>query len=310
MTAFFAPTSVWARSLGRFWVRTDLEVETSLRPMRAGLSVTRSLGLGSRIEGGVRWQRGGMGTTFTLALTSELASILSSTAISAPVGGRITGYQLVRGSAVWNQAADRMEFFPNLSVDRSGVSGRVFLDENANGLQDPGEDGIANVRVIVGSSIARTDSTGRFDRWDLVPFEPLVVQVDTLSLPNPLFVAQYEAVSIVPSPNSYRVLDLPLIESAVIEGRVIRRIGDATVPAGSLILVLTNLKTGERREITTFSDGEFYALGVRPGEYEMSVSEGFLDVSAETTEPIRLRVQPTPGGASLQGIDLIIRRRD
>ena len=310
MTAFFAPTSAWARSLGRFWVRTNLEVETSLRPMRAGLSVTRSLGLGSRIESGVRWQRGGMGTTFTLALTSELASILSSTAISAPVGGRITGYQLVRGSAVWNQAADRMEFFPNLSVDRSGVSGRVFLDENANGLQDPGEDGIANVRVIVGSSIARTDSTGRFDRWDLVPFEPLVVQIDTLSLPNPLFVARYEAVSIVPSPNSYRVLDLPLIESAVIEGRVIRRIGDATVPAGSLILVLTNLKTGERREITTFSDGEFYALGVRPGEYEMSVSEGFLDVSAETTEPIRLRVQPTPGGASLQGIELIIRRRD
>ncbi len=166
------------------------------------------------------------------------------------------------------------------------------------------------MRVIVGSSIARTDSTGRFDRWDLVPFEPLIVQIDSLSLPNPLFVSQYQAVSIVPSPNSYRVLDLPLIEAGVLEGRVLRHFDGVTVPAGSLILLLTNLKTGERREISTFSDGEFYALGVRPGEYEMSVSEGFLDASAETTEPIRLRVQPTSGGASLQGIELIIRRRD
>jgi hypothetical protein len=219
MTAFFAPTSAWARSLGRFWVRTDLEVETSLRPTRATFAVTRSLGLGSRIEAGVRWQRGGIGTTFTLALTSELSSLLSSTAITAPVGGRVTGYQLVRGSAVWNQAAGRVELSPGPSLDRGGISGWVFLDENANGLRDPGEQGVPNVRVLIGSTVAETDSGGRYDQWDLVPFEPLMLQVDSLSLRNPLFVSQHDAVSIVPSPNSYRVLDLPLIESGVIEGR-------------------------------------------------------------------------------------------
>jgi hypothetical protein len=310
MTAFFAPTSAWAWSLGRFWVRTDLEVETSLSPARAALAVTRSLGLGSRIEAGIRWQRGGLGTTFTLALTSELSSLLSSTAITAPVGGRVTGYQLVRGSAVWNQAAGRLEFSPGPSLDRGGVSGQVFLDENANGLRDPGEQGVPNVRVLIGSSVAETDSTGRYHQWDLVPFEPLMLQIDSLSMRNPLFVSQYDAVSIVPSPNSYRVLDLPLIESGVIEGRVVREVGGAIVPAGALALFLTNLQTGERQEIATFSDGEFYALGVRPGEYELSVNAGFLNAPDETSEPVLLQVEAAPGGASVQGIELIIRRRN
>ncbi|NNG15955.1 MAG: hypothetical protein HKM89_05680 [Gemmatimonadales bacterium] len=310
VTAFFAPTSAWARSLGRFWIRTDLEFQTSLSPTRAALAVTRSLGLGSRIEAGVRWQRGGLGTTFTLALTSELSSLLSSTAVTAPVGGRVTGYQLVRGSAVWNQAAGRVEFTPGPSLDRGGVSGWVFLDENANGLKDPGEHGVPHVRVLIGSSVAQTDSTGRYGQWDLVPFEPFLVQIDSLSLRNPLFVSQYEAVSIVPSPNSYRVLDLPLIESGVIEGRVLREVDGAAMPAGALVLVLTNLETGEQSEITTFSDGEFYALGVRPGEYQLSVSPGFLDFRNEAAEPVLLQVEATPGGATLQGIELIIRRRN
>lgn len=310
MTAFFAPTSAWARSLGRFWIRTDLEFQTSLSPTRAALAVTRSLGLGSRIEAGVRWQRGGLGTRFTLSLTSELSSLLSSTAVTVPVGGRVTGYQLVRGSAVWNQAADRVEFSPGPSLDRGGVSGLVFLDENANGLKDPGELGIPNARVLIGSSMAQTDSTGRYHQWDLVPFEPLMLRIDSLSLRNPLFVSQYDAVSIVPSPNSYRVLDLPLIESGVIEGRVLREVEGTVMPAGILVLVLTDLETGEQCEITTFSDGEFYLLGVRPGEYRLSVRPDFVDSSAEMAKPVPIRVDATPGGASLGGIELTIRRRN
>ncbi len=211
---------------------------------------------------------------------------------------------------MWNQAAGRVELSPGPSLDRGGISGWVFLDENANGLRDPGEQGVPNVRVLIGSTVAETDSGGRYDQWDLVPFEPLMLQVDSLSLRNPLFVSQHDAVSIVPSPNSYRVLDLPLIESGVIEGLVRREVDGTVMPAGVLVLLLTNLETGERREISTFSDGEFYLLGVRPGEYELSVGAGFLNTPDETAAPALLRVEATPGGASLHGIELTIRRRN
>jgi len=307
MTAFFAPTTAWARSLGRFWVRTDLELETSLRPTRASLAVTRSLGLGSRIEAGVRWQQGGMGTTLTLALTSELPAFLSSTAITAPVGGKLAGYQLLRGSAVWNEASSQVELSPGPSLDRGGISGMVFLDENGNGLRDPGEEGVPDVRVLIGSRMAETDSAGRYHAWDVVPFEPILLRIDSLSVRNPLFVSRYDAVSIVPSPNSYRVLDVPLVETGVLEGRVLRATDGVMLPAGALVLVLTNLETGERREISTFSDGEFYVLGVRPGDYRLEVSAAFLNKAGEAAEPVRVRVEPS---RSNDDVEMVIGSRE
>lgn len=42
------------------------------------------------------------------------------------------------------------------------ATGRVFIDENRNGLLDEGEVGLANVRVSNGSSVVRTDATGRY----------------------------------------------------------------------------------------------------------------------------------------------------
>lgn len=42
------------------------------------------------------------------------------------------------------------------------ATGRVFIDENRNGLLDEGEVGLANVRVSNGASVVRTDATGRY----------------------------------------------------------------------------------------------------------------------------------------------------
>ena len=42
------------------------------------------------------------------------------------------------------------------------ATGRVFVDENRNGLLDEGEVGLANVRVSNGASVVLTDTTGRY----------------------------------------------------------------------------------------------------------------------------------------------------
>ena len=42
------------------------------------------------------------------------------------------------------------------------ATGRVFIDENRNGLLDDGEVGLANVRVSNGASVVLTDATGRY----------------------------------------------------------------------------------------------------------------------------------------------------
>ncbi len=306
VTAFLAPHPGWGPVLGTLWIRTAFEVESSLSPTRAQITLARSFGPSTRVEAGLRWQDRGRGATLSLALTSDLASVQSSTAITAPIGGKIGGYQALRGSAVWNDATGRFSFIPRFSLDRGGISGRVFVDENVNGLPDPGERGVAGVRVLIGTSMATTDSMGRYDQWDLVPFEPVMLEIDSLSLRNPLLVPRFPAVSIVPGPNSYRVLDVALVEAGVIEGNAYRVVDGTRRSPGTIMLVLTNVATGKQREVATFSDGEYYLMGVKPGEYEIAVSPGTLAALRAESEPVRLTVRAVPGGDMLSGVELVL----
>ncbi len=80
----------------------------------------------------------------------------------------------------------------------ASIGDRVWLDENGNGIQDAGEDGIAGVSVelydVTGTILldtAVTDTEGRYV-FTNVPADDYVVRVDTASLPaglaaNPTF---------------------------------------------------------------------------------------------------------------------------
>ncbi len=48
-------------------------------------------------------------------------------------------------------------------AERATVTGRVFHDENGNGIVDAGEAGIANVLVSNGLDVVRTDTAGRYE---------------------------------------------------------------------------------------------------------------------------------------------------
>jgi len=72
------------------------------------------------------------------------------------------------------------------------------MDVNANGIRDIGEPAVVNARVLVGTLAARTDSSGAYHVWDLIPFEPVLVSLDSLSLESPLLVPLFARTSIVP----------------------------------------------------------------------------------------------------------------
>ncbi|HEX8245731.1 MAG TPA: hypothetical protein VF541_19620, partial [Longimicrobium sp.] len=71
---------------------------------------------------------------------------------------------------------------PFETMGRGGVSGRVFYDENGNGVMDPGEQPAADVPVAVGGERAKSDAGGRYRSWGLLPYAVLPMGVDTLNL--------------------------------------------------------------------------------------------------------------------------------
>ena len=245
VNGFVLPRPALGPVLGPLWLRTGTEVELDgpVRLAAYSFLVARPLGHGLRVETGVSWLRGATGPVVSLSLTSYLSGVRSYTTLTAPAGGVASGSQFVQGSLLWDRATGRLATAPGPSLERSGVSGHVFLDENANGIQDPGEPGLAGVRVRVGTSTAVSDANGEFRVWDIVPFEPVSVQVDSLSLPSPLVVPAFGSALLEPGPNRFRGLNVPIVRAGVVEGRLTRSLGKDRAGVAGATALLTERKS-------------------------------------------------------------------
>lgn len=156
---------------------------------------------------------------------------------------------------------------------RGAVGGRVFLDLNANGVFDADEQPLAGVNVRVGAASAASDADGWYRVWDVLPFEPVRLEVERLTLESPLWVPAFERLEIEPTPNSVRRIDVPVLSGGVVEGRVVFAGPDSTVGVGGLTLSVLDATGRVVASVTTFTDGGFIALGLAPGLYTLRVGD-------------------------------------
>ena len=307
LDAFVLPRPALGPLFGTVWLRAHVEQQLDAGLQAVQVFAARPLSSAVRLEVGVGKVQGTPGATFTLTLSSYLPAVRTLTLVSAPtVGGGPTASQFVQGSVLWNRSNGRLTYAPGPSLERAGLTGRVFLDENGDGRWAPGEPVVPGVRVLVGTNTATSDSSGWFRVWDLVPFEPVLVTVDSLSIDSPLLVPAFGSATIEPGPNRFRTLDIPLVRAGAVEGRVRRVTLQGPEAVAGVTLVLTDRRSGARRSFATFSDGAFYVLGVKPGLYDLTVDPQVLAVLNATAQPLRVTVAPTPTGVGASDLDVLL----
>ena len=212
--------------------------------------------------------------------------------------------QFVQGSVLYDPARRQVAFASGPSLERAGISGRVFLDGNGDGRWQPDEQVIPGVRVRAGFVTALSDSSGRYRIWNLPAFEPVLVAVDTTTLASPLWMPAYGSVSVETGPNRFRGLDIPIVPGGVIEGRAVRQAVDSTVSLPGAPLLLRRHGSSQTTRLVTFSDGGFYLIGVKPGEYELSVDPAVLGRLGLRSQPITFTVPSSAEGATVDGLEL------
>ncbi|MFN8652628.1 MAG: hypothetical protein U0133_12030 [Gemmatimonadales bacterium] len=317
VNSFMLPRPSLGPVLGKLSARTTFEMEAGAGASSASGYIGMPILRGLRTETGLSWFKGMKGPTFSLLIAAELPSVRSYTTVSAGGGNPALGTQYVQGSAVYNASNGAVDFEAGPSVQRSGVSGRVFLDANQNGRYDKGDTPLAGVRVVVGPVFATSDSSGNYSVWDLLPYEPTPVTVDSASIPSPLWVPAFNAALVEPSPNRFRNVDVPVLPGGAVEGMV--RWGDLpgadSAAADSLgprsvagvVLVLKHKASGEQRVVTTFTDGGFYVMGLRPGEWEVTVDQRCLGLLHAKVELARFSIRPLADGDAVNGLNLTLR---
>ena len=103
------------------------------------------------------------------------------------------------------------------------------------------------------------------------------------------------------------VLDIPIAMAGVLEGRVVRGESAAGRGMGGVTLMLKHRRSGQVRRFVTFTDGDFYLMGVTAGDYELSVDPQSLHALAMTAEPVPLTLAPGVDGVGRSGVVLVLK---
>jgi len=267
---------------------------------RAAVLLSRGVGSSLRLEVGGRYERGVAGINLDVSLTVVRPWVRAASRNSWSRDIGVLGSQEAEGSVMWAPRQQRLAFAAGRQLGRGGLAGIVFLDRNANGRRDPDEPGLPDVVLRVGPEAVHTDTLGYFAVWDLVPFEPTLIEVDTLALPNPLWVPAAAVSRAGAAPNSFPLVEIAIQEGAEVSGTVV--IDQRTV--GGARVTFRHTATGQTRDVTTFSDGTFYLLGLRAGTYEVLPAPGLLEQLRARAEPLTIEV----GGAFRQRVQGLVVR--
>jgi uncharacterized repeat protein (TIGR01451 family) len=122
--------------------------------------------------------------TFTLVLTAG-AGVVGGDYVN-----QTTAYNGVTNALISNVATATVRVVGDPTFDCPDLIGKVFDDANANGVEDPGEQGIAGVRLVTAQGLlVTTDAQGRYHI--VCPVMPdaaigsnFIVKVDERTLPS------------------------------------------------------------------------------------------------------------------------------
>nr|MCU0624185.1 OmpA family protein [Gemmatimonadaceae bacterium] len=316
-TEFFATLPRTAgRALAGGLVRGQLERDVS------GAFAQGSAFFGQLFRG---WLRVEVGATWfantrpvwLLTINGDRAQVRTLTTASATPGLRAGGSQTVQGSVVYERRTRRVDFWRGPAIERAGLVGRVYTDLDGDGRFGPGDEPVGGATVRAGGLAARTDDQGRYRLWDLVPFEPIIAEVDLSTVASPLWVPKAARIAVTPEPHRYTPLDLVLEPGGTIEGMVVQRVEGREFGLGGVPVTLTREGEDSSRTVTTFGDGAFAALALRTGRWRVAVAPAFLERAGLQVVPVAVTLrssldgdQPAPVTVRLRPNPLLDRDAD
>lgn len=262
---------------------------------QAALNTSIQTGSSSYATVALQWLPQGQGTALHVGFARRFGFANVQTQ-AASVRDRVEGSWSAEGSVAYGGARRALPL-PHRGTGMAGVGGRVFYDLDGDGRFSPGDRPLPGAAVRIGSVTVRTAEDGSYRVWSVLPFEVASVSLDSLSLTDPGWVPVRTMEQVRPAPHVFATVDIPLVQTRELTGRLVPGRGVPTV--GGVTLELVNRETGAVTRTPTFSDGEYYLSRVRPGTYEIRVAESSLRALDARAEPAPVVVVVPAGGESV-----------
>ncbi|OEY65263.1 carboxypeptidase-like regulatory domain-containing protein [Marinobacter sp. X15-166B] len=296
-----------SRRVQDFSLRSQLGYTLSPDSELTSLSLTadKSLGQGYRLNLGVAHSYGSALTSYTVGFSKSHGQFgLNLNARYDSNDNYTVGARVSLG--LGREPRRSHWLFDARSVANSGaVSAQVFLDENNNGVMDPGEQPIADAGFTVngGRREVRTNAEGIALLGRLPAKQYADVGLDLATLDDPQWQPQRPGARLLPRPGHVAQLEFPVRMTSEIDGTVYLLSGAEERGVGGVQLELLDERMDVIAQTTTAWDGFYIVPAVPPGDYWLRVSpEQLRRLNMEDTG---FRVVTVPAnGDFVSGMDL------
>jgi len=291
--------------LGRDIRNETLFALSNLRTSSAPLTVKLSR------SANLRFEYYGTRVNYELNRDSILASALLGNSVEPVLGGanRNVFFVQYQKTLRWGKSAsaeyDKTTTGVAIVRPVGTVGGRVFVDENENGVWDEGEPGAANAIVSLNQlRKTTTDESGRFEFTGVaVGPNEIALESDTLSaIFTPTVLRQPVAVAFKARVQT----DFPLRAGSSISGRVTEKKGDEIIPVADAAIRL------EPSGLYGYSDssGEFSISNVPRGTYKLTVVPETVDHQFRVVSGPGAAVDVAQAGQQLKEVEFLLERVD
>ena len=183
----------------------------------------------------------------------------------------------------WRVSRDRL-------AQQGQVSVEVFRDDNGDGLKQVGEPAIEGVTIEAGfrHSGQPTNKAGRAVIDGLLPYVPVLVSVDSGSLPDTLLRPKGQGMVVIPRPGIAAKVLLPLAPTGEIEAVLLGPEGE---PQGGVTIELTDPAGHVLYQTASDFDGYVLFDSVPYGDYRLRIgaaSAAALGVVVDSGQALRI----------------------
>ncbi|MFH1374930.1 MAG: carboxypeptidase-like regulatory domain-containing protein [bacterium] len=225
------------------------------------------------------------------------------------VGEHTSMAQTQRGSVRYDQQAHRIWFDRRNGIGYGSAIVRPYADDNYNGLVDEGEIYLTGIRATIKGGRARPTTRGeRFYYDGLRAYDRYLVEVDEFGLDDPTLKPAFDNYEVFCNPNMVTAIDVAVVVVTEVSGMVRKQTEQGLAGVGMVKIMIINDATDAVTEVSTFSSGEYFYLGLVPGQYRIYVDPQhleFLDSRSDPTQ-IKLEVQPQRGGTAISNLNFLL----
>ncbi len=222
-----------------------------------------------------------------------------------------------QGSLVCDPSSGRFFAENRPEVRYGGFTVEPFLDRNNDGKREQDEPLVKNVTLDGAPGNVITHKDGSMQLLGVEPYTPYCIKTGTTKLDVASLVPKYSSFEVTPPANGFAHVELPIVSMGQIEGYITRMNGKDSAPLSGARIKIQHADANDtslvvpNEDLLTYSNGEYYYLGLLPGKYRVYVDPMQLELLHAVSSPpfIEITVTNKDDGDYIDNVNFTITKR-